>query len=232
MELSAVPWPAVPHPAAAVVLPLGSTEQHGRHLPFDVDTAVAAELARRLCVRRTDLVRAPALAYGASGEHQSFPGTLSLGREALELALLELGRSASGWAKRFLVVNGHGGNAEPVRAAVERLRYEGRDAAWWSADTGSATDSHAGRAETSVLLALRPEAVGPDREPGNPAPLPDLLPRLRADGVAAVSPTGVLGDPAGATAAEGVELLNRLATRLDAAVGRWLAGQTFGGRLS
>ncbi|MGI8694008.1 MAG: mycofactocin biosynthesis peptidyl-dipeptidase MftE [Geodermatophilaceae bacterium] len=222
-------WPAIPNPAAAVVLPLGSTEQHGHHLPFDTDTAVAGELARRLVATRPELVLAPPLGYGASGEHEGFAGTLSMGCVALELVLVELGRSASVWASRFLVVNGHGGNLHPVAAAVERLRSEGRDAAYWMPPI-SGGDAHAGRTETSLMLALRPAAVGSRAVAGTTAPLSELLPRIRAANLAAVSPTGVLGDPAGANAAEGRTLLSTLASDLDRAVGRWLDGEP-GGRL-
>ena len=76
-------WPEVRRPV--VLVPLGSTEQHGPHLPLDTDTTVAsvvaAELAVRLAADGTDAVVAPAIAYGASGEHQCFPGTVSIGTE-------------------------------------------------------------------------------------------------------------------------------------------------------
>lgn len=222
--LDVVPWPEVPSPATAVVVPLGATEQHGRHLPFDTDTAVAAELSRRLVARRPDFVLAPALAFGASGEHEGFPGTLSIGHEALELVLVELGRSAARWASRLLIVNGHGGNVAPLAAAVDRLRCEGRDAASWSAVWADG-DAHAGRTETSLMLALRPSAVRLDAAaPGPTTPLSVLMPQLRASGVAAVSESGVLGDPAGASAEEGERLLAELTARLGVAVAAWLAG--------
>lgn len=229
--LDAVAWPAVPSPAVAVVLPLGSTEQHGPHLPFDTDTAVAVELARGLAGARPDLVLAPPLGYGASGEHEGFPGTLSMGCEALELVLVELGRSAARWAQRFLILNGHGGNLAPLAAAVRQLRYEGRDAAYWS-PTIPAGDAHAGRTETSLMLAVRPTAVRPLSAIAGPTdPLSDLLPRIQAANLAAVSPSGVLGNPSGASTQEGERLLGELRADLDAAVGRWVAGGP-GGRLT
>lgn len=221
--LPAVPWPAVPTPAAAVVVPLGSTEQHGHHLPFDTDSAVAAELARRLVDTRPGFVLAPPLSYGASGEHEGFAGTLSMGCPALELVLVELGRSAARWAARFLVVNGHGGNLQPLDAAIERLRSEGRDAAHWSPRVPGG-DAHAGRTETSLMLALRPSAVLTAAAVAGPTePLVDLLPRIQAANLAAVSATGVLGDPAGASAEEGFALLSALLEDLTGTVDRWLA---------
>lgn len=229
--LDALAWPAIPQPARAVVVPLGSTEQHGHHLPFDTDTVVAVELARHLVAANSGLVLAPPLTYGASGEHEGFPGTLSLGCAALELVLVELGRSASRWASRLLVVNGHGGNRQPLEAAVARLRYEGRDAAYWSPQAGGG-DAHAGRTETSLMLALRPRAVRTDAAvAGAKQSLSQLLPRIQAANVLAVSPSGVLGDPSGASADEGRELLADLLVDLTAAVVPWLAGGP-GGRLT
>ncbi|WP_460775622.1 mycofactocin biosynthesis peptidyl-dipeptidase MftE [Microbacterium sp. GXF7504] len=192
-----------------LLVPVGSTEQHGPHLPLstdaDVATAVARELARRHRAHGLGTAHvAPTLAYGASGEHQGFPGTLSIGTEALAFTLLELGRSASAWARRILFVNGHGGNVEALRRAVPTLRSEDRDAAWLPCATPVPGDAHAGRTETSLLLHLAPAAVRADRvAPGNTAPLSELLPRMREVGVRGVSPDGVLGDPTGAAADEG-----------------------------
>lgn len=191
-----------------LAVPLGATEQHGPHLPFTVDTEIAVALCARLARQRDDVVVAPALPYGSSGEHAGFPGTLSIGQEATEHVLVELVRSADAFDGVVLVC-AHGGNVEPLRRAVAKLRYEGRKVRAWSPD-GRSDDSHAGRTETSVMLALRPSAVRLGRlEPGNTTPLPDLMGALREGGVRAVSPNGVLGDPAGATAEEGRETLLR-----------------------
>ncbi|WP_235022338.1 mycofactocin biosynthesis peptidyl-dipeptidase MftE [Amycolatopsis alkalitolerans] len=190
-----------------LVVPLGATEQHGPHLPFTVDTEIAVALCESLARQRNDVVVAPALPYGSSGEHAGFPGTLSIGQEATETVLVELGRSAGAFAG-VLLVCAHGGNAGPLGRAVAKLRYEGRSVRAWS-PRGPSEDSHAGRTETSVMLALRPEAVRLDKlETGNTTPLPDLIDPLRAGGVRAVSPNGVLGDPFGANAKEGREILH------------------------
>jgi creatinine amidohydrolase len=120
-----------------------------------------------------------------------------------------------------LLVNGHGGNVEPVRRAVTRLRAEGRDVLAFSPQWDG--DAHAGRVETSLQLALRPDHVRLGRvEAGAVAPLTTLLPAMRAGGVRAVSPNGVLGDPRGASAAEGSRLLGELANQLVDAVDRWI----------
>ncbi|HST65927.1 MAG TPA: mycofactocin biosynthesis peptidyl-dipeptidase MftE, partial [Mycobacteriales bacterium] len=141
-----------------LAVPVGSTEQHGPHLPLSTDTDVAVALARGLAARRPGVVVAPALPYGSSGEHAGFAGTLSIGAAATELVLVELGRSAlpASFA-RLLLVSAHGGNAGPVTAAVRLLRSEGRDVRAWSPRWDG--DAHAGRTETSVQLALAPDRV-------------------------------------------------------------------------
>ncbi len=205
---------------AVLVVPIGSTEQHGPHLPVGTDTDIALALARRLA-RRVPAVVAPAVAYGSSGEHAGFAGTLSIGRDALTGLLVELGRSATETFQRLVFVSAHGGNASPVSAAVTRLRAESRDVLLWSPRWRG--DAHAGRTETALQLALHPDAVDLARaQPGNPAPLAELLPAMLAGGVRAVSPNGVLGDPSGATADEGRALLDTLAEDLEQAVREWL----------
>ena len=209
---------------ALLAVPVGATEQHGPHLPLCTDTDLAVALCARLAAARPGVLVAPPLAYGGSGEHEDFPGTLSIGTEVVELLLVELGRSATLTFSRVLLVSTHGGNADAVRRAERRLRAESRDVrAWLPIWEG---DAHAGRAETSLELALAPDRVRPGRaEAGNTRPLTELMPELRRSGVRAVSPNGVLGDPAGASAAEGAALLARLGADLLAAVDAWEAGQ-------
>jgi mycofactocin system creatininase family protein len=270
-------WPEVRDRAAGapttLIVPLGATEQHGPHLPLSTDTTIAVALAEAAAGRTTDAVVAPALPYGSSGEHQDFAGTLSIGAEATALVLVELGRSATETFPRGLFVNAHGGNAAPLRAAVSRLRDEGRDARAWAPRFGG--DAHAGRTETSLMLALEAEAEAdpaplpaPDRDRGRPSLTPtergrpslaigerrstalgvverrstavrvglaeagndgalgELIDRLRTDGVRAVSPNGVLGDPAGASAAEGRALLAAAVDDLLANLTSWPAAES------
>ncbi|NMH98070.1 mycofactocin biosynthesis peptidyl-dipeptidase MftE [Pseudonocardia acidicola] len=216
-------------PRHTLIVPVGSVEQHGPHLPLHTDVAVASAVADAVHARDPEVIVAPAVAYGAAGEHEGFPGTISIGHEALRLLLVELGRSACRWAARLVFVNGHGGNLLTVIDAVKQLRYEGRDAAWAACVVAGprdhVADAHAGRTETSIMLALEPAAVRTDAAvAGNTAPLRELLPALQAGGVAAVSPNGVLGDPAGASADEGAALLAELADTLTAALRQWRPG--------
>jgi mycofactocin precursor peptide peptidase len=222
-ELAQATWPVIEQGARRLlVVPVGSLEQHGPHLPLDTDTQIAMAVARRACTGRPGVALAPAWPVGASGEHAAFPGTLSIGSEALAACLIELGRHASRHWPALLLVNGHGGNVTAIEAAAERLRYEGRACLAWHAALPDG-DAHAGRSETSVMLALAPHAVRLDAaERGEVRPLAQILPLLREQGVRAVSANGVLGDPAGASAPEGERLLGRLLGSLNVTVDRFL----------
>lgn len=204
-QLTALSSPDVAERAAAgaiLAVPVGATEQHGPHLPLTTDTDIAQALCDGLAAARPDVLVAPAVAYGSSGEHAGFAGTLSIGQEATELLLVELGRSASETFRRLLFVSAHGGNAGPVARAVARLRAESRDVEVFQPRWPG--DPHAGRPETALQLALRPSGVRMDRAVvGDTRPLGEVLPLLREGGVRAVTATGVLGDPTSATAAEG-----------------------------
>lgn len=195
----------------ALLVPVGSTEQHGPHLPLGTDTRIATEVSRAVRGRLAgDAVRewllAPAVAYGASGEHQGFAGTVSIGTEALGLLLVEYGRSALQWADRLVFVNGHGGNVEALRTAVARLRFEGRDVGWCPCVVAGG-DAHAGHTETSLMLHLSEDDVVSERwRRGNDAPLAELMTAIRQAGIRAVSEVGVLGDPTTATAEQGAEI--------------------------
>lgn len=205
-----------------LVVPLGATEQHGPHLPLGTDTQIAEALANELASRVSSVTVAPTVPYGASGEHQDFAGTISIGQAALEMLLVELGRSASATFPRLLFLSGHGGNAKPLARAVRRLRSEGRDVRAWSPADCWRGDAHAGRVETSVMLVLSAADVNmATAARGDTRPLAEILPELQAGGVTAVSPNGVLGDPAGANEAEGIELLNAAMDALSAAVSVW-----------
>jgi creatinine amidohydrolase len=218
--LADLTWPSVAARADAIlVIPFGSTEQHGPHLPLSTDTDIAIALAARVAAR-PDVVVAPAQPYGASGEHAGFPGTLSIGQQALELLVVELVRSATATFRRVLLLSGHGGNTEPLIRAVRLLRSEQRDVRVWSPNWRG--DAHAGRTETSVQLALSPARVRLSvAAAGATESLASMLPSLRRSGVLAVSPNGVLGDPTGASASEGASLLDDAVFALSELLDGW-----------
>ncbi|MFJ8531749.1 mycofactocin biosynthesis peptidyl-dipeptidase MftE [Streptomyces sp. NPDC093591] len=199
--------------AATVLVPVGSIEQHGPHLPLNTDTVIADAVAHRAAdlLGRDDVLVGPPVSYAASGEHQQFAGTSSIGTEALRTVILELARSLRTWAARVVFVNAHGGNLRALDGAIRQLVAEGHDAMWLPCATRQA-DPHAGRTETSLMLHLIPRSVRLDLAgAGNTAPLEELMPHLLAGGMGAVSANGVLGDPAGASAKEGRHLLEEMA---------------------
>lgn len=213
-------WTELDERHATVVVPLGAIEQHGPHLPLDTDIRIATAVAEAAAPRFGGLI-APGLSYGASGEHEGFPGTISLGHDALTVLLLEYGRSACRWARRLLFVNGHGGNVRTLRAAVAKLRQEGRDVAW-IACAAPDYDAHAGHAETSLLMHIAPLTVRTENlEPGNTTPVTQLMKSMVAGGVEAVSANGVLGDPMTASATAGREMFESLTDDVVAAVQNW-----------
>jgi mycofactocin system creatininase family protein len=210
-----------------VLVPVGSTEQHGPHLPLGTDTLIAEEIAGRALLHAPGgasdgLVLGPTLAVTASGEHAGFAGTLSIGTRVMAQVVVELVRSAT-WAEGVVFVNGHGGNYEPVERAVELLRSEQhRVLSWWPRwprrTDGGPRDLHAGRIETSMMLAIDPGLVRLERaRPGPSVSMEDL----RTHGVRATSPSGVLGDPSGASGREGERLIRRFVDDLLFAIERW-----------
>jgi creatinine amidohydrolase len=171
-------------------------------------------IARTLCddvARICDIDVAPALAYSSSGEHAGFAGLLSIGGPATAMVLQELIRSARASWSAVVIVSGHGGNYQLLNEVVERARLEGdRVVSWLARDP--AGDAHAGASETSVMLSIDPEVVRLDLVTDSVARtnLPDNWMHLaRTGGIRAISESGVLGDPRGASAQRGWELRRR-----------------------
>jgi mycofactocin system creatininase family protein len=209
-------------PPRVLLIPLGSFEQHGAHLPLDTDTRVAVAVADALAAEHEGLIVGPPLHYGASGEHQGFAGTLSIGSEALHHTIVELARSLGPEFTGLLVLSWHGGNAEAIDGAVAQLRAEGHHAGALR-PTIAVGDAHAGRTETSIMLALDPASVQLERaRTGNIRPLSDLMPAMRTGGLRAVTESGVLGDPVGASVNEGERLLIELVRSARDQLEHWM----------
>jgi len=202
-----------------VVLPIGSCEQHGPHLPVDTDTydaeRAAVEAAEQISPPPLVL---PAVPYGVSEHHMSFGGTITLKPETLLNVVVDVAESAvRQGAKAVVVVNGHGGNSAVLTIAAQKIRHN-LGVACLIEDCGSVVedvrkklfpqpyDVHAGEFETSVALATRPNAV---RKDAIPTPC-DVRRPFKAPPKVAVgfrmedmTSTGVLGDATKADAERG-----------------------------
>ncbi len=229
-RLDLAAWTQI-EPDSVLVLPIGSTEQHGPHLPLTTDADLATALASELeAARRVTL--APTLPYGASGEHQDFPGTLSIGNNVLHELIIELVRSATCSFSSVYIINGHGGNLAALATSTKQLRHEGREVHVFAPRVDA--DLHAGAFETSMMLYVDPSRVRlSDAQPGNTATFDELWPSLRMHGVQSVTVNGVLGDPTTASSVQGRayfdDLLHQLLQDFDA----WLQreGTTHGQRV-
>jgi len=157
-------------------LPMGSMEQHGPHLPLNTDAVLAEAFTRRIVERwgdAYDLWQLPPLAVGLSREHDWAAGTLSLSVSGMTAYLRDLGReiARSLPARNLLLVNGHGGNRGMLEAIGRELRGDfGLNigvlhlGAMMSPVTNAAVpEIHAGRDETSAMLALAPDLVRQER---------------------------------------------------------------------
>jgi creatinine amidohydrolase len=212
------------------ILPVGATEQHGPHLTLDVDTVSAAAVAGAVSAA-TGVPVLPALPYGCSlGHSRRWPGTLALSPHTLIDLVAEIG----GWVigagfRRLLILNGHVTNFAPLRCALELLRSRHDEAMVAvlnlhevSARVGAAyaadgADWHANAAETSLMLAVAPHAVRPDRVAG--ADDPDRTGGLLfSHPVNRTSENGVTGAPSRARREDGARLFAWLVEDLTARV--------------
>ncbi len=214
-----------------VIVPLGATEQHGPHLPLDVDStiaaAVSAAVAERLGSTGHECVVAPVMPFGDSAHHTAYPGSVSLRRNVVVDLLHDIcesflhasfswvalvtGHAGNCWAMRDVAARHAGGKVVSVddwpamRTAIHNVaRIElGLDAEY--------VGTHAGHFETSIMLHLRPESVRMNRAEAGAIGDPGVLgTRLRDEGMAKVSPNGVIGDPTEATADAGRKYLEAL----------------------
>ncbi|WP_321817688.1 MULTISPECIES: creatininase family protein [unclassified Paraburkholderia] len=224
-----------------IVLPAGAIEQHGPHLPCAVDSIVAAGVVGHALARVDPNVPAyalPPITYGKSDEHLHFPGTVTLTGELLLGTTIEIGESVyrAGFRK-LVIVNAHGGQPQPLEMAARELRLRHGDfviivrSAWsvpheehFMSDAERKLSMHAGHGESALLMALAPDTVHMDRAVANmPEPFP--CPTLSSGRPAAAwcardfGPSGVIGDPRGATREQGELLLEQLSTSWAKAIG-------------
>lgn len=219
---------------AVVIVPVGSVEQHGPHLPLDVDISVPYLLAVRAAARCTGLpvLVAPPVTFGVAHYKMGEPGTVALRLETFLAVLCDVARSI--WRngfRRIVLLNGHGGNIHPLGAAAVKLT--GEDVwtipltywqmvphellAWSEFDAGSI--GHAGEWETSLQLALRPELTEMSRAVTDMWEVrfrPEVAAFARYPERRRVTVTGVIGDATAASREKGERLLAVLDDRLEA----------------
>ncbi len=219
MRWSDLTWSELPavleRAGQAAMLPVGATEQHGPHLGCGVDSVIAEQLCAAVTAR-TGVPMLPTLPYGCSlGHSRRWPGTIAL----TPPLLIELVRQIGDWAyhsgvRRLFIVNAHVTNAAPLRCALEMLRAEHDDLMVAVLNTATlsqrvrefhcadAADWHANDAETSLMLAIAPAGVRPDKlaEADDPDRTGGCI---FAHPVNRTSLNGVTGTPSIATAGKG-----------------------------
>jgi creatinine amidohydrolase len=214
------------------VLPIGSTEYHGEHLPFGTDTLVADSLASAVAERIDGMLKLPALPYGMSHHYSSLPMVMTLETETLNKVLKEIMDSLNKHGvKRLLVVNGHDGNIPALEAAAREYRTEHPEfkvaalETWWI----TAGDllpkgtfevwgglGHAGEGETSMMLRVAPELVNMSKARGH---IPALPKHVQVKWLfKEITPYGVTGDPTKATSEKGILMWDALVDHLTAFV--------------
>lgn len=227
MELTDLAWPAVASlpRETPIVFPIAALEQHGHHLPVFTDSLLLGEVMRRVkpCLAGRALF-APLMWLGNSHHHLDFPGTMSAEpRVYLDL----LGGLAENFLrhgfKRFVFVNGHGGNDVPGRQATFELRQRHRDlddvlfllGTYWALgakpwETESSLQQremgHACEWETSMILRIAPHLVGPHREAPPIGAEMGFEPASKAWTTRERTVPGHIGSPQFATAEKGEHL--------------------------
>lgn len=207
------------------IIAVGSTENHGDHLPFGSDTIIAYELALRVAEKVPGLLVLPPIPYGMSEHYAQFPITISLRSETLINVLKDVLRSLlkHGITKIF-ILNGHDGNIAPIEIATREIKVENPQVkiavleAWW-VTAGKLLPpgtfevweglGHGGEGETSIMLALHPELVDMQWAKGRvPTSLPEEIQIKWL--FHELTPYGASGDPTKGTAAKGQRMLEAL----------------------
>jgi creatinine amidohydrolase len=206
---------------AVAVLPVGSFEQHGAHLPLITDTVIACLIAQRIA-QDHDLVLLPPIAITCSHEHAAMPGTVSISATTLYSIIKDIWHSldSSGY-RGLLIVNGHGGNYVLGNVVQELNIHQPRIALFPASEdrrrarteaglkSTDAEDMHGGEFEVSLLLHGAPELVRPGIEKDDhSAP---HRPHLLTLGMSAYTTNGIIGQPSLASATKGKVLLDSLA---------------------
>ena len=244
IRMEEMSWPEVRSAIAAgfttAVVAVGSTEQHGPHLPTMTDTRIGDATAHRVALKLGNALQARTIPVGVSEHHLAFGATISLQPETLKLIVRDYVDSlVRDGFRRIIFLPSHGGNFGPLAQAIEDARKAHPDVEITgytdllgitaslhrtAAEFGISEEecgAHAGDDETSLMLALEPDLVVRDRfAPGYLGPLGENEVRIIFErGMPALTENGVLGDPRKASAAKGEVYLEKLASFLVEQVG-------------
>jgi creatinine amidohydrolase len=251
MLLQDLTWPEVKSldfGQLIVIFPTGSFEQHGPHLPFTTDTDIVSAIAHAIEQLMTDRVLLlPTLWPGLSTHHMHFPGTLDVPQSVYVPLVTELGKSMTSMgAKKVFILNGHGGNDTPLRAALRELKTAVPQthfvfASYWTlaAETLRVVREselggmgHACEMETSVMLHLHQNRVKMDRAVRDGPTHTDLFrkadmqharPVFFVNEFHEVTQSGVMGHPDLATAEKGKRFLDGIVKEVSAFVENFLS---------
>lgn len=215
----------------SVVIGVGSTEQHGPHLPTQTDAIVAEVLANKVAMKLGNTLQAQTIRVGCSEHHLSFPGTISLEKDTLKAIIHDYVKSLSHHGfKKIIFLPSHGGNFEPLKEVINEIQpkypaiklfgytdlTEFMNCTFKIAeDFGIGREEaggHAGEVETSQMLSIKEDQVIKDRlQPGYVKAI-DLNTQklLFKKGITALSKIGVIGDPTLADKSRGKEYINKL----------------------
>jgi creatinine amidohydrolase len=230
-----------------VIFPTGSFEQHGPHLPFTTDTDIVSAIADDIERKLTDRVLLlPTLWPGLSTHHMHFPGTLDVPQTIYIQLITELCKSITSMgAKKVFILNGHGGNDTPLRAALRELKSAAPEtrfvfASYWTLAATTLREvresemggmGHACEMETSVMLHLHPDRVHLDRavrdgpthtDPYRKADMQFARPVFFVNEFHEVTQSGVIGHPDLATAEKGKRFLDGIVTEVSGFVEHYL----------
>jgi len=245
IRMEEMTWPdikaAIESGYATGVVGVGSTEQHGPHLPTMTDARIGDDLAELVARKLGRALHARTIDVGMSEHHLAFAGTISFKAETLRVILLDYVDSlARHGFTRIVFIPSHGGNFTTVRKAIEEAcdAHPGIEVTGYtdllgltaflnqaSAEYGATPEesgAHAGENETSMMMTLEPDLVATHRfAPGYLGPAGEAEMKLVFEkGMPALTANGVLGDPRKASAAKGEAYLERLAEFLVREIGK------------